>query len=69
MKSVFFVIKENIVNFYRVISISKYEIMADVRDTKLGIIWNFLNPIIQLFTFWIVFGIGLRGGKSVGHVS
>lgn len=69
MKSVFFVIKENIVNFYRVISIAKYEIMADVRDTKLGIIWNFLNPIIQLFTFWIVFGIGLRGGKSVGHVS
>ncbi|NBK96548.1 MAG: ABC transporter permease [Erysipelotrichia bacterium] len=69
MKSVFFVIKENVVNFYRVISIAKYELMADMRDTKLGIIWTFLNPMIQLFTFWIVFGIGLRNGKSVGNIS
>lgn len=69
MKSVFFVIKENVLNFYRIISIAKYELVADMRDTKLGIIWNFLNPMIQLFTFWLVFGIGLRGGKSVGNVS
>ena len=69
MKSIFYVLKENIVNFYRTISIARYELTADLRDTKLGLLWNFLNPMIQLFTFWIVFGIGIRGGKSVGNIS
>lgn len=69
MKSVFFVIKENVVNAYRIFSIAKYELKSDVRDTRLGILWNFLNPIIQLFTFWLVFGIGIRSGRSVGTVS
>lgn len=68
MKSVLFVLKENFINIYRIISISSYELKADVRDTKLGILWNFLNPIIQLATFWIVFGIGIRGGRAVGNV-
>lgn len=69
MKSVFFVIKENVVNFYRIISIAKYELVSDMRDTKLGILWTFLNPLIQLFTFWLVFGIGLRNGRSIGTIS
>lgn len=69
MKSVLFVLKENIVNFYRIASISKYELLAEMRDTKLGVLWNFLNPCIQLFAYWLVFGIGIRGGKSVGVVS
>lgn len=69
MKSVYFVLKENIVNFYRTISIARYELMGDLRDTKLGFLWNLLNPMIQLFTFWIVFGIGIRGGRAVGHIS
>lgn len=69
MKSVFFVIKENVVNFYRTVSIARYELLSDMRDTKLGLLWNFLNPIIQLFTFWLVFGIGLRNGRSVGTIS
>lgn len=69
MKSVLFVLKENLQNIYRIFSIAKYELMADMRDTRLGIVWNFLNPIIQLFTFWLVFGIGIRGGKTIGHIS
>ncbi len=69
MKSILFIIKENIVNFHRSVTIAKYEIRADIRDTKLGYLWNILNPIIQLFTFWLVFGIGIRNNQSVGHVS
>lgn len=69
MKSIYYILKENIINFYRTIAIAKYELTADWRDTRLGLLWTFLNPMIQLFTFWIVFGIGIRGGRSVGHVS
>ena len=69
MKSIYFVLKENITNFYRTIAIARYELMGDFRDTKLGFLWTLLNPIIQLFTYWLVFGIGIRGGRSVGHIS
>lgn len=69
MKAIIYVLKENCQNFYRIISISKYELLADMRDSKLGIFWNVANPAIQLFTFWFVFGIGLRNGRAVGTIS
>lgn len=68
MKSILFVLKENLENLYRIKSITKYELKSDVRDTKLGFLWNILNPLIQICTYWIVFGIGIRSGKSVGDV-
>ncbi len=69
MKSVLFVLKENFTNMYRTISIVKYELKSDLRDTHLGYAWNILNPLIQLFTFWLVFGIGIRNNQSVGTIS
>ena len=65
MKSIFFVLQENFANLYRIKSITKYELKSDVRDTKLGFLWNILSPAIQIFTFWIVFGIGIRSGQEV----
>lgn len=69
MKAAYYVLKENIINFYRTISIAKYELLADMRESRLGLFWNIANPLIQLFTFWLVFGIGLRGGRAVGRIS
>ncbi len=69
MKSVLFVLKENFSNIYRTLSIVRYELKSDIRDTQLGYAWNILNPLIQLFTFWLVFGIGIRNNQSVGPVS
>lgn len=51
-----FVLKENINNFYRTYSIARYELLAEMRDSKLGLFWNFASPTIQVFTFWFVFG-------------
>ncbi len=56
-KSVRYVIKENFTNLYRIYSISKYELLSDMRDSKFGIFWNFASPAIQVFTYWLVFGI------------
>lgn len=56
-KSIKYVIKENYSNLYRIYSISKYELLADMRDTKLGLFWNFASPAINLLTYWFVFGI------------
>lgn len=67
-KSLLYVLKEHVNNIYRIIAIVKYEIMAEHRDSKLGIVWSFLNPLIQIFSFWFAFGLGIRGGQPVEGV-
>lgn len=56
-KSVKYVISENLNNTFRIYSISKYEVLATARDSKLGLFWNFANPVIQCLTYWFVFGL------------
>ena len=67
-KSIKYVLCENFSNLYRIYSISKYELLADFRDSKLGIIWTFLNPAIQIATYWLVFGVILTSRKDVDGV-
>lgn len=55
--SIGYVLKENFQNLYRIYCIAKYELLADMRDSKFGILWNFASPAIQVFTYWMVFGI------------
>ena len=57
IKSLSFVLKENFTNLYRIFSISKYELLAEMRDSKLGLFWNFANPAIQILTYYFVFGM------------
>lgn len=59
-KSVAYVIKENMTNLYRIFCIAKYELLADMRDSKFGLFWNFASPAIQVITYWLVFGIGMQ---------
>ncbi len=56
-KAVSYVLKENFSNLYRIYSIAKYELLADMRDSKFGIAWNFLSPAIQVLTYWLIFGV------------
>ena len=39
--SIKYVLQENFTNLYRIYSISKYELLGDMRDSKLGLFWNF----------------------------
>ncbi len=55
-KSIKYVLQENFQNMYRILSIARYTLIADMRDSKLGWFWNFANPAIQVFTYWFVFG-------------
>lgn len=66
--SINYVIKEHVNNIYRIISIARYEIIAENRDSKLGILWNVLNPLIYILTYWFVFGIGIRNNKPVNEI-
>lgn len=57
LKSIRYVLKENFSNLFRIYSIAKYELLSDMRDSKLGIFWNFANPAIQIITYYFVFGV------------
>ena len=64
-KSIRYVLKENFTNLYRIYCISKYELLSDMRDSRLGVFWNFANPAIQIMTYYFVFGL-IMNRKAVG---
>lgn len=66
-KSMKFVLQENFQNVYRIYCIAKYELLADMRDSKFGLFWNFASPAIQVLTYWLVFGIAWNK-KPVGDI-
>ena len=65
--SIKYVLKENFSNLYRIYCIAKYELLADMRDSKFGLLWNFLSPAIQVLTYWLIFGIAWNR-KPVGDI-
>lgn len=69
MRSMFTVIKEQISSFYLILRLSAFEIKSKNANNYLGILWEVINPMIQLAIYWFVFGIGIRQGEKVnmGH--
>ncbi|GGB32204.1 teichoic acid ABC transporter permease [Virgibacillus dakarensis] len=55
MKSAITVIKEQIKHFYLIRRLSTYEIKSKNKNNYLGILWEILNPLIQILIYWFVF--------------
>lgn len=51
---------------YRIFCIAKYELLADMRDSKFGMFWNFASPAIQVATYYLVFGLGFSRDEQQG---
>ncbi|MDY0404618.1 ABC transporter permease [Virgibacillus sp. 179-BFC.A HS] len=69
MKSALMIIKEQISNFYLVRRLSLYELKSKNQNNYLGILWEFLNPAIQILIYWFVFGtLRSRDPVDVGGV-
>ena len=62
-----YVFTENFQNLYRIYCIAKYELLADMRDSKFGLFWNFASPAIQVLTYWLIFGIAWNR-KPIGNI-
>lgn len=50
------VISEQIKYFYLIRRISVYELKSQNHNNYLGVIWEVLNPMIQILIYWLVFG-------------
>lgn len=66
MKNVYQIIVEQVLNIKLMFRLSRYESRAAYQNHYLGIIWEFLNPLTQIFIFYFVFGVGLRAGNTQG---
>lgn len=42
-----------------------FDYKLENKDTYLGRLWAFITPLIQIGTYWLVFGLGLRNGRDV----
>ena len=46
----------------------KKEIRGRYKNSVLGIVWSFLNPLLQLAVYSIIFGALLSGGDNTYHI-
>ena len=68
IKNVIYVSRENWHHRKRMFRLAVYDFKLINQDSRLGILWGLLNPLIQIMTYWLVFGLGIRKGSPVsGH--
>ncbi|PAE25813.1 ABC transporter permease [Bacillus sp. 7894-2] len=68
MKSMITIIKEQVNAFYLIIRLSLFELKSKNNNNYLGMLWELINPLIQIGIYWFVFGIGIRGGSPVNGI-
>jgi teichoic acid transport system permease protein len=68
MKSLFIVLKEQISSMYLIGRLSLFELKSANNNNYLGMLWELINPTIQLAIYWFVFGFGIRGGEDVNGI-
>ncbi|MEH7328562.1 ABC transporter permease, partial [Priestia megaterium] len=60
--------KEQSSNFHLILRLARYDMKGKYQLHYLGAVWQFLTPVIQVLLYWLVFGIGIRGGAPVHGV-
>jgi len=60
IKSFIYFIKLIFLQKHLIISMAKRELATKYVGSLLGFIWTFINPIVMIFVFWVVFSVGFR---------
>ncbi|MCF6138776.1 ABC transporter permease [Pseudalkalibacillus berkeleyi] len=68
MKSVFTIIKEQWNSIYLIGRLSLYEVKAANNNNYLGMLWEVINPMIQISIYWFVFGYGIYQREAIGDI-
>lgn len=66
MNSMITVLKEQIQNFYLIQRLSVFEVKSANSNNYLGLLWELIKPMILISIYAFVFGVGIRGGRSIG---
>lgn len=62
------ILKEQVTSFPLILRLAAYETKSKYQMNYLGVLWQFLNPLIQMLAYWFVFGMGIKksGGMATG---
>lgn len=53
-------------NRYLILELTKRDFQQKYASNILGLAWAILDPLATMLIFWLVFGVGLRGGRDMG---
>ncbi|MBR8665414.1 MAG: ABC transporter permease [Bacillus sp. (in: Bacteria)] len=59
------ILKEQVTSFPLTLRLAVYETKSKYQMNYLGVLWQFLNPLIQMLAYWFVFGIGIRKSSEM----
>lgn len=62
------ILKEQFLNFRLIRSLGMFELKTKYAGNYLGLLWIFINPLLQIGVYWFAFGIGLKSGQPVGNI-
>lgn len=68
MNIILAIIKEQVDNFPMIRRIARYDDRDTYQSHYLGILWEFLNPVIQIWIYYIVFGVALKHNNPLPHI-
>ncbi|KAF0340476.1 ABC transporter permease [Pediococcus acidilactici] len=68
MSAMFQIIKDQFLNFKIIRRMAKYDDRATYQSHYLGLAWEFLNPLIQIGIYYLVFGVALKRGDPAPGV-
>lgn len=64
MKELIKLIEEQVSHLELIYKLAIYNIKSQYSNHYLGVFWNFLQPMMQVGLYYVVFGLGLRGTHS-----
>lgn len=62
MKELINLVIEQFKNHKLILKLALYNMKSEYANHYLGIFWNIVQPLLQLVVYYLVFGLGLRGG-------
>lgn len=68
MISLYQITKEQLKSLPLIFRLAMYDLKIEFAGHYFGILWHILNPLTQVLVYWLVFGIGLKGGEPVDGV-
>jgi lipopolysaccharide transport system permease protein/teichoic acid transport system permease protein len=60
IKSFFYFIRLIFLQSDLILSMAKREVKTQYVGFLLGFVWTFIQPLVMIFVFWIVFSVGFR---------
>ena len=61
-------IKRHFNNLYLMKRLAQFEMKISNKNNYLGTAWELINPSIQIFMYWFIFGLGFRNNRTVENI-